>query len=75
MPTSIRLDPDVERRLDNLAASTGRSKAFYLREMITAGLQDLEDYYQADAVVRRIETGEEAVYALDQVVSQLGLED
>ena len=44
MAASIRLDPAVERRLDRLAAQTGRSKAYYLRELISNGLEDLEDY-------------------------------
>ncbi|NQW37641.1 MAG: ribbon-helix-helix protein, CopG family, partial [Cyanobacteria bacterium] len=32
MPTSVRLDPAVEARLDQLAQATGRSKAYYPRE-------------------------------------------
>lgn len=43
MPTSVRLDPAVKARLENLARVTGRSKAFYLRELIEQGLDDLED--------------------------------
>jgi RHH-type transcriptional regulator, rel operon repressor / antitoxin RelB len=41
MPTSIRLDPAVEARLAQLAQVTGRSKAFYLRELIEGGIDDL----------------------------------
>ena len=39
MPTSIRLPPAIEKRLSSLATKTGRSKAFYLRELgrITVG--------------------------------------
>ncbi len=40
MATSIRLDPLVEQRLDHLAAQTGRTKAYYLRELISNGLED-----------------------------------
>jgi predicted DNA-binding protein len=40
MATSIRLDPIVEQRLDHLAAQTGRTKAYYLRELISNGLED-----------------------------------
>jgi predicted DNA-binding protein len=47
MATSIRLDPVIEQRLDNLAAQTGRTKAYYLRELVANGLDDLEDYYLA----------------------------
>ena len=34
MATSIRLAPETEQRLDYLASQTGRTKAFYLREII-----------------------------------------
>jgi RHH-type rel operon transcriptional repressor/antitoxin RelB len=39
MATSIRLDPETEQRLDFLASQTGRTKAFYLREMIEQGIE------------------------------------
>ncbi|NQW82130.1 MAG: ribbon-helix-helix protein, CopG family [Polaromonas sp.] len=48
MATSIRLDSAIEQRLDNLAAQTGRTKAYYLRELVTDGLEDLEDLYLAE---------------------------
>ncbi|TGS10738.1 ribbon-helix-helix protein, CopG family [Mesorhizobium sp. M2E.F.Ca.ET.209.01.1.1] len=61
MPTSIRLAPEIEERLDFLAAKTGRSKAYYLRELIERGLEDVEDYYLAAEVLERIRRGEEDV--------------
>ena len=45
MPTSIRLPDDIESRLDFLAQQTGRTKAFYIREMIVEKIDDVEDYY------------------------------
>ena len=60
-PTSIRLAPEIEERLDVLAAKTGRSKAYYLRELIERGLEDMEDYYLAAEVLERIRSGEEEV--------------
>jgi RHH-type transcriptional regulator, rel operon repressor / antitoxin RelB len=61
MPTSIRLAPEIEERLDFLATKTGRSKAYYLRELIERGLEDVEDYYLAADVLERIRSGEEEV--------------
>jgi len=46
---SIRLDPDVERRLTDLAKRTGRTKSYYARELIEGNLEDLEDRYLAEA--------------------------
>jgi RHH-type rel operon transcriptional repressor/antitoxin RelB len=75
MPTSIRLAPEVEKRLDFLAAQTGRSKAFYLRQVIEQGLNELEDYYLAADVLERVRKGQEAALSADQVRKDLGLED
>lgn len=63
MATSIRLTPDAEHRLDVLVSQTGHSNAFYLREMIERGLEDLEDYYLAIEVLERVRTGTEPVYS------------
>lgn len=73
MPTSIRLSPDTESRLDDLARRTGRTKAFYLRELVERGLEDLEDYYLAVDVMDRIRRGEEGVLTSEEVWR--GLED
>ncbi len=75
MATSIRLDPVIERRLERLAAQTGRSKAYYLRELISRGLGDLEDYYLADATAERVRKGEEKTYTAAPVREELGLDD
>lgn len=40
----IRLDPDMEKRLERLAEKTGRSKSYYAREAIRVFLEDREDY-------------------------------
>jgi Ribbon-helix-helix protein, copG family len=41
MVTSIRLDLATEQRLDKLAARTGRTKAYYLRELVAQVKADL----------------------------------
>jgi RHH-type transcriptional regulator, rel operon repressor / antitoxin RelB len=75
MATSIRLAPETEQRLDFLAAQTGRTKAYYLREIIEQGLEDLEDYYLAAEVLERIRKGQEKVHSADEVRKELGLDD
>lgn len=75
MPTSIRLSTRAERRLDFLARQTGRTKAFYLRQIIENGLDDLEDYYLASDVLERVRKGDEKTYSSAQVRTDLGLED
>jgi RHH-type transcriptional regulator, rel operon repressor / antitoxin RelB len=75
MPTSIRLDAATERRLNVLAQETGRTKAFYLREIIARGIEDIEDYYSAMTVLERVRRGEEKTYSLESVRKELGLDD
>lgn len=73
MATSVRLDPATEQRLDHLAAQTGRTKAYYLRELVENGLEDLEDYYLAAATMERVRKGEERTFTLAEVERDLGL--
>ncbi len=75
MPTSIRLAPETEQRLNFLASQTGRTKAFYLREVIERGLEDMEDYYLAADVLERLRRGKEKVYSSADVRNALGLDD
>jgi len=66
---AIRLPPEIEKRLNDLAQRTGRSKSYYAREAILEHLDDLEDYYLA---VSRVE---ETRLSLEDVEKRLGLED
>lgn len=75
MPTSIRLAPQIEQRLDFLASQTGRTKAFYIREMIERSLGDMEDYYLAADALERLRRGEERVYSSAEVRDALSLDD
>lgn len=45
---SIRLEPETERRLDELAKRTGRTKNDCARELIEESIDDLEDRYLAE---------------------------
>jgi RHH-type rel operon transcriptional repressor/antitoxin RelB len=75
MPTSVRLDPAVEARLESLSRVTGRSKAFYLRELINQGLDDLEDAYLGAAALEAHRRSGEASIPLAALIEDLDLED
>lgn len=75
MAVSIRLDPEVEQRLDHLAAQTGRAKSYYLRELIEGGLDDLEDFYLADATMERVRKEQESVVSTSDARKALGLDN
>lgn len=75
MAASIRLAAETEKRLNFLASNTGRTKAFYLRELIEQGLEGLEDYYLAASVLERVRKGQEHVHSAADVRKDLGLDD
>lgn len=44
---AVRLPEDIERRLAELAARTGRTKTFYVREAVLEYLDEMEERYIA----------------------------
>ena len=44
---TIRLPPDVERRIEDLVSRAGHTKAFYITEAVLEYLDDLEEKYLA----------------------------
>jgi RHH-type rel operon transcriptional repressor/antitoxin RelB len=58
-----------------LAVKTGRTKAFYLREMIESGIAEMEEYYLAADTLKRVRKGQEKVHSAASVRKDLGLDD
>ena len=50
---AIRLPDPIEKRLAALAAETGRTKTTLAREAILEYIDDLEDFYLAEARARQ----------------------
>ena len=75
MATSIRLAPELSIRLDRLALKTGRTKAFYLRELIEGGIDEMEEYYLAAETRERVRKGQEPVHSSASVRKSLGFDD
>ena len=73
MATIIELSADDDQRLDALVEFTGRSKEFYIRELVERGLDDIEDYYRGNEILKRVEEGEMRVYSSAEVRANLGL--
>ena len=71
MAISIRLEQDIEERLNALAEITGRTKTFYIREAISEKLADLEDIYIAE---QRIEKPAR-IWTMDEVEQGIDLAD
>ena len=68
---AIRLPDSIEQRLAALAAETGRTKTTLAREAILEYIDDLEDFYLAEARARQ----NRKTSPLDDVMKRYGLED
>jgi RHH-type rel operon transcriptional repressor/antitoxin RelB len=69
---ALRLPPEIEERLEALAARTGRTKSFYAREAILEHLEDLEDLYLAEEARSEHFASGGATLSMEQVMEQYG---
>ncbi len=65
MPVTVRLKPEDEKRLENLAKLTGRTKSYYIRQAIEEKLDEMEDLYIAE---QRIEQPEGKRWSLEELM-------
>ena len=73
--TVVRLPDATYDRLQALAARSGRTVTFYIREAIERHLEDLEDLHAAEkAAAEHRETGGRTL-SLDELDDYPGLED
>lgn len=70
---AVRLPEDIENRLDRLAAKTGRTKTFYVREAVLEHLEDLEDVYLAEQTLTEIRAGKQKTRSIGEVAADYGL--
>src|ERR1700675_2007458 len=69
---AIRLPQSIEKRLENLARRTGRTKTYYVREAILEHLEDIEDLYLAERALERVRNDEEKTIPLKEVMKRRG---
>jgi len=67
---SVRLNPEMDKKLNRLAKETGRTRSYYVKMALDEYLQDREDYLLALAV---LEQGEPRT-PINEVRKELGLE-
>jgi RHH-type rel operon transcriptional repressor/antitoxin RelB len=73
--TAIRLPDETYERLQALAARTGRTATYYIREAIEQHIEDLEDIYLAQQALEKLKRGEMGTKSLEEVSRELGLDD
>lgn len=67
----VRLEPEIEKRLERLAKKTGRTKSYYAKEAIRQYIDDREDSLLADEILSR----NEPTFTLEEVRRELGLDN
>jgi RHH-type rel operon transcriptional repressor/antitoxin RelB len=72
---AIRLPEDLEKRLENLAKRTGRTKTFYARQAIEQHLDELEDIYLAEQRLADIRAGRTQTVPLEDIMKRYDVED
>ena len=70
---AVRLDAELEARLNAVVKSTGRSKSYYLREALREKIEDLEDIAMLEEALKTYDPTKNK--SLDEVMRRLGLED
>ena len=75
MATSVRLPDRTSARLNRLSEKTGRSKAFYLRQLIESGLDQLEYEYGILQDIEDYRKGSLETYTLDEMKKRHGLDN
>lgn len=68
---SVRVEPEIEEHLDNLARETGRTKNLLVQEAIERYLDDPEDVFLAERVLERLRRGEEKTHLAEEVEKKM----
>jgi len=70
----LRFSKSIEARLEQLARRSGLSATSYPRDVILRHIEDAEDAYEAERILKRVRAGKERMYDLDEVARRLGLD-
>jgi len=68
---AVRLDKQLEERLNSLSKTTGRSKSHYVKKAIQEYLDEQEDVLLA---ISHLEDNRDAVISLEEMRKNLGLD-
>lgn len=69
---AVRLDADLEARLEAVARRTGRSKSYYAREALREKIEELEDIALLEEALRHPDAGK--TISLEEMKRELGLD-
>jgi RHH-type rel operon transcriptional repressor/antitoxin RelB len=64
--TAVRIPDNMHARLQALAAKTGRTATFYIREAIETHLEDMEDVYLAEQALEKLAKGKDKIISSEE---------
>ena len=67
----VRLDRELEKKLEKLARKTHRPKSYYVREALRLYLDEIEDY---ELALERLHNPRDKVISAEEMWRRLGLE-
>ncbi len=70
---NFRSNPQSKSRVERLAKMTKRPASFYYNYLLEEYLDDLEDIFLAEEVIKNIRSGKEKTYTHAEVEAELGL--
>lgn len=70
---NFRSNPQSKIRVERLAKLTKRPASFYYNYLLDEYLDDLEDIFLAEEVIKNVRSGKERTYSLAEVEAELGL--
>ncbi len=68
---AVRLDADLEKRLNAVAKRTGRSKSYYAREALREKIEELEDIALLEEALKTYDPAKNIT--MEQMRRELGL--
>ncbi|SFZ85173.1 RHH-type transcriptional regulator, rel operon repressor / antitoxin RelB [Devosia enhydra] len=75
MTVTFQLPPALEARIEAIIHRTGRNRDAVIEDILTQGIEDVEDYHRGAEVLERIRNGDEELLSASDMRRELGLDD
>jgi len=72
---NIRIPDSIADRLQVLAKETGRTKSYYVRQVLEEKIEELEDYYLALQSLEKVRTGKSKIWSHKEIESGSDLDN
>lgn len=72
---NLRIPEELDKRLNELANSTGRTKSYYVRQALEQRIEELEDFYMAMNALEDAQLNKGKVWSQEDLEAGRDLED